>query len=164
MKDLKPNYIRGPQTKKHCECDDGGCGQRSFEEIFNLINQTAKRMKQIQQQTVKDADLTPAQYYIMTVLWERDDRPLKELASACNCSRATITGIIDALESKGMVCRKRHPKDRRSLLASLTDKGRALRESTPKVEKMFDNCCRGLSPEEFQELARLLTKLNNSLA
>lgn len=135
----------------------------SLTEVFELIDLTAKNLRRIQRQTVSEAGLTPPQYYVLHLLWERDQRPFKDLADACVCSRATITGIVDTLERKGLVVRKPNPADRRSLLATLTSAGRSLQHNTPSLEKVFANCCAGLAPHEFQQLGILLNKLNDSL-
>lgn len=137
--------------------------QASLSEIFELIDQTAKGLKRIQRRTFSESDLTPPQYSVMNMLWERDSRPFKEFAEALVCTRATITGIIDTLEGKGLVVRKPNPDDRRSLLATLTEEGRALQQETPALDEIYNNCCTGLTPIEFQQLGFLLNKLNQSL-
>jgi MarR family transcriptional regulator, organic hydroperoxide resistance regulator len=137
--------------------------QASFSEIFKLLDQTAKNLKRIQRQTVSETNLTPPQYAILNLLWERDGRPFKEFADAMMCSRATITGIIDTLERKALVERRPNPEDRRSLLATLTEAGKSLQKDTPSLDQMYQSCCAGLSALEFQQLSFLLNKLNNSL-
>lgn len=133
-------------------------------EVFQLIELAEKRLKQIQRETIREADLTPPQYFIMTLLWEKDGRPFKELASAAHSSRPTMTGIVDSLERKELVTREPNPDDRRSLLVQLTEKGKALRHSTPTLDRIFRSCCVGLGPDEVRQLSRLLRKLNDSLA
>ena len=135
----------------------------SMPEVFRLIELAGKRLKKIQRETIRDTDLTPPQYFVLTLLWRDDGRPLKELAAASYCSRATMTGIVDTLESKDLVTRRPNPADRRSLLVTLTDLGQSLRESTPTVDKIFRGCCTGLRPDEAHELSRLLKKLSDSL-
>lgn len=56
--------------------------------------------------------------------------PLKDLAKANNCTRATITGMIDGLEGKGLVRRIPNPEDRRILLTERTREGQALWQQT----------------------------------
>ena len=145
-----------------CRCGDGE--QMPLAEIFQLIDVVAKKLRQLQRDTTAEADLTPAQYSILTLLRERDDRPFKELAAAHHSSPATITGIVDVMEKKGLVTRQPNPDDRRSLLARLTAEGRALQESTPGLDKIFRSCCVGLGPDEFQQLGWLLTALDRSLS
>lgn len=135
----------------------------SLSEIFELIDHTAKDLRRIQRQTVGVAGLTPPQYAVLHLLWQQDERPFKEFAESLSCTRATITGIIDTLESKGLIDRKPNPNDRRSLLATLTEAGRDIQQKTPSLNNVYDTCCKGLTPLEFQQLGFLLTKLNQSL-
>ena len=132
-------------------------------EVFQQLEEASRRLKTIQRLTVQGAGLTPSQFYILKLLLERDRRPFKELAEALICSRATITGIVDTLEKNGFVRREPNPDDRRSLLAALTEKGRSLLGELPDLEMYFNQCCSGLSKEEFQALGSLLLKLNMSL-
>ncbi len=135
----------------------------SISEVFQLVELVEKKLKQIQRETISEANLTPPQYFILSLLWEKDGRPFKELASAAHCSGATMTGIVDTLEKKELVRREPNPDDRRSVLVKLTEQGEALKHSTPTLDRIFRSCCVGLAPDEVQQLSRLLKKLNNSL-
>ena len=132
-------------------------------EIFQLIDELEKRFIQFQADTLKGSRLTLPQYYILSLLAEKDGRPFKELAEALACTRATVTGIVDTLEKKALVARQPHPDDRRSMLVNLTDAGKALLKSTPGLEATFGCCCEVLPPGESRELSRLLKKLSDSL-
>ncbi|MCJ7434864.1 MAG: MarR family transcriptional regulator [Anaerolineales bacterium] len=132
-------------------------------EIFQLIEQASKKLKQFQRRTIQESNLTPPQYFILSLLWEKDGAPFKDLASASFSSRATITGIVDTLEKKGLVTREPNHDDRRSLLVSLTGKGKKLRQSTPTLETIFRSCCSSLDLAEIQQLTVLLKKLNDTL-
>jgi len=132
-------------------------------EIFQLIDELEKRFIQLQADTLKGSRLTLPQYYILSLLAEKDRRPFKELAEALACTRATVTGIVDTLEKKALVARQPHPDDRRSMLVNLTDAGKALLQSTPGLEAAFGCCCEVLPPDESRELSRLLKKLSDSL-
>ena len=135
----------------------------SLPEIFQRVELVAKKLKQLQGQTLKETRLSPPQFFILSLLWEKEGRPLKELAEMLACTRATVTGIVDTLEKKELVARTPNPEDRRSLLVRLSEKGRSLKYTTPTLEKTFKNCCSGLEPEEARELSRLLKKLDDSL-
>ena len=135
----------------------------SMPEVFQLIGAIDKKLKHMQRQTMRGADLTPPQYVALNLLWEKDGRPFKELADGCQCSRATITGIADTLEKKGLITREPNPADRRSILAKLTKKGRALKNSAPNPEQVFGGCCSCLEPNETRQLSKLLKKLNDTL-
>jgi DNA-binding MarR family transcriptional regulator len=135
----------------------------SMTEVFELIGDAAKNLRRIQRLTIRDSGLTPPQYQVMQTLWSHDGVPLNSIADVCNCTRATITSLIDVLERKGLVYRKPNPEDRRSILASLTDEGRSLQSQAPALESIYNQCCTGLNPDEFQQFGQLLHKLNKSL-
>jgi DNA-binding MarR family transcriptional regulator len=133
-------------------------------EVFQLIEALQKRFAKFQAYILKAAHLTLPQYYILTLLSARDGRPFKELADELVCTRATVTGIVDTLEKKGLVVRAPHPEDRRSMLVKLTEEGRTLLQATPGVEEALGGCCCEALPEdETLELIRLLRKLSLSL-
>jgi DNA-binding MarR family transcriptional regulator len=165
MNYLEPNQIGEPRSSSQTEISfDAVWESGSISEVFQLVALAAKKLERIQRQTVKEVDLTPPQYFILSLLWQQDGRPFKDLAAALHSSRPTITGIVDTLEGKGLVVRRPNPDDRRSLLVTLTEEGKSLQHLSPNLETTYQYCCVGLEPEEFQQLRRLLGKLNDSLA
>lgn len=132
-------------------------------DIFTLLDHVARKLREVQRLTVSEVNLTPPQFQTLRQLWEQDSQPFKDLAASNGCTRPTMTGIVDTLEKNGLVTRQPNPYDRRSLLVTLTAKGKALEGSTPDLDRIYANCCVGLSNEEFQQLGSLLEKLDQSL-
>ena len=132
-------------------------------EVFTLLDQVAKRLREIQRITVNEVNLTPPQFQTLRLLWGQDCQPFKDLAKTNGCTPPTMTGIVDTLEKKGLVRRMPNPEDRRSLLVTLTEKGKVLEGSTPDLDRIYSSCCVGLNAEEFQQLGLLLEKLDNTL-
>ncbi len=132
-------------------------------EVFGTLDQVSRKLREIQRLTVREVNLTPPQFQTLRLLWEQDSQPFKDLAASNGCTRPTMTGIVDTLEKNGLVTRQPNSNDRRSLLVTLTGKGKALEGSTPNLDRIFANCCVGLSAEEFQQLGFLLEKLDQSL-
>ena len=132
-------------------------------EVYRLADLVAKKLTRLQRQQISGTELTPAQYSVLSLLWQRDGRQFNELSSTCCCSPSTITGVVDTLEKKGLVTREANPKDRRSLLVRLTDAGRALERATPGLEMIFEGCCGGLTRDELGELGKLLRRLNDTI-
>jgi DNA-binding MarR family transcriptional regulator len=135
----------------------------SLPAIFSKIQDVAKTLSLMESATLRQANLTPAQFFILRNLWEEDGRPLKELADSLNCTPATMTGIADTLERKKLVYRAANPADRRSLLLKLTEAGKEFQQSVPKLNNSFGCCCDGLTTKEIQLLHQLLDKLSKSL-
>ncbi len=135
----------------------------SIHEIFNLILKIEKRLDQFERLVFKASNLTPPQYSVLNVLTGNVGASLSQLAAACHSSRSTMTSLVDNLEKKRLVIRKSHPKDRRSLLVALTDKGKSLKQSVPNLNHIYEDCCPSLEPDELQQLSLLLKKLESAL-
>ncbi|MFX1497658.1 MAG: MarR family winged helix-turn-helix transcriptional regulator [Promethearchaeota archaeon] len=147
-------------TENNFEKED--CKIINFNEVFHLINLINKKYEKLQRKIIQDENLTPAQYSILQQLWESDSKPFKDLASECCCSQSTITGIVDTMEKNKLVNRKANPKDRRSILVVLTNKGKNIENETPPIETILKSCCGGLKVEEIEHLIILLKKLSSS--
>jgi len=148
---------------EECVQPEAGNKPGSVAEVYRLVDLVAKKLTRLQRQQIGSTKLTPAQYSVLRLLWEKDGRQFNELASVCCCSPSTITGVVDTLEGKGLVTREANPQDRRSLLVRLTDMGRAMEQATPGLEMIFDGCCEGLALDELRQLSELLTRLNDTL-
>ena len=71
-------------------------------------------------------ELSDAQYGLLFSLVDHEALPTSELACLANLSPATATGMLDGLAAAGLVSRVRSERDRRVVLTSLTQHGRAL--------------------------------------
>lgn len=105
-----------------------------------------------------ELDLTYTQYIAMMVLWERESVTVKELGTALFLDSGTLTPLLKKMEAKGLITRRRSDEDERSLIVSLTDKGRLLREDAVDVPQKLSQCVR-LNPEDAKELYRILYDL-----
>ena len=103
-------------------------------------------------------DLTYTQYIAMLVLWEKRSVTVKEMGEALYLDSGTLTPLLKKMEAKGLLTRRRSTEDERSLIVTLTDKGRDLRERALEVPAKMSRCV-VLSREESLELYRLLYKL-----
>jgi DNA-binding MarR family transcriptional regulator len=65
----------------------------------------------------------------------KEDAPLtnSKLAKKVYLSPSTVVGIVDRLEEKGLVCRKRDKKDRRLVYISTTETGEELITNAPSL-------------------------------
>lgn len=91
--------------------------------------------------------------------------PPSELARALMLSPAGMTSRLDRLEAQGLIARKADPKDRRSMLAVLTEQGRAVIDAA--VGDHVANEARllsVLSQAERHTLDTLLRKLSRGFA
>ncbi|NVM44721.1 MAG: MarR family transcriptional regulator [Candidatus Lokiarchaeota archaeon] len=150
-------------SDNNINCEDSDCVVMDFLEVYNLISRINKKFDKLQRRIIQKENLTKAQYSILQQLWKTDGVQFKTLADACCCSQSTITGIVDTMEKKEIVVRKKNPEDRRSMLVILTDKGNKLQKETPKINRILDNCCSGFDPDDIELLTILLKKLDKSI-
>ncbi|NLG34213.1 MAG: MarR family transcriptional regulator [Lentisphaerae bacterium] len=95
--------------------------------------------------------ITLPQLLCLHALHEQDGLPLQALSRAVNLSSSTVNGIVDRLETKALITRNRHPKDRRRLVLALTPRGRRLVRSAP-----------ALLQDRFAEALRRLPELEQA--
>ena len=78
----------------------------------------------------EELDLTPSQGMALKNL----DRPLpmSTLADVLACDASNITGIVDKLESRGLIARRGADHDRRVKMLCVTELGRSLRDRLVK--------------------------------
>jgi DNA-binding MarR family transcriptional regulator len=88
--------------------------------------------------------------------------PPSEFANRANVTRATITGLLDRLERKGLVERQNHPSDRRMLTVHLTDKGEILiRSILPEHFCRTKELIASLTSREQKTFVKLLRKMGS---
>jgi DNA-binding MarR family transcriptional regulator len=63
----------------------------------------------------------------------RDEASVGALAKAASLSQATITGILDRLEGRGLVERRRGHNDKRQVLARATGAGKRMLQHAPRL-------------------------------
>jgi DNA-binding MarR family transcriptional regulator len=61
-----------------------------------------------------NADITPVQYAALVAIEAQPGIDQASLASVIGYDRATLGGVLDRLEKKGLLSRRRHPQDRRA--------------------------------------------------
>jgi MarR family transcriptional regulator for hemolysin len=87
----------------------------------------------------------------------------RELAGAVGVQGATLTHHLNAMESAGLVTRRRDPENRRLHLVELTPAGDALFLRLRDAAAAFDQQLRtGLSQDEASQLETLLTRLRDN--
>jgi DNA-binding MarR family transcriptional regulator len=107
--------------------------------------------------------LTYPQYLVLLVLWESDDRPVKEIGERLHLDYGTLSPLLKRLEANGLVTRTRRPADERTVVVSLTEEGRSMRERATGVPPAI-GCALGLDDTERRHLIDTLRRLTASAA
>lgn len=108
--------------------------------------------------------LTAGQPKVLEYLLRYGEADQKTIAAYCEIEPATVGSILLRMEESGLILRRQKAGNRRSLYVSLTDKGKEAAQRAEEIFCRFEaEAARGLSPEEFETLQKLLTRLYTSL-
>jgi DNA-binding MarR family transcriptional regulator len=104
--------------------------------------------------------LSYAQYGLLFGLAEETELSGSQLAGSADLSPATVTQMLEHLETNGLVQRKRSERDKRVVLVSLTDRGRELvSERRARMEGLWQIALSGFTDEELATTAAVLDRL-----
>ena len=95
------------------------------EEVYLSIQRTAEMLWGGVNETLKQAELTPTQYNVLRIL--RGSGPAgascSEISERLVTKDSDITRLLDRLEARGLISREREARDRRVIIARITDEG-----------------------------------------
>jgi len=107
---------------------------------------------------LKPHGLTFARYeaLVLLVFSSRGSLPLGKMGERLQVHPTSVTSIVRRLEGAGLVRRRPHPDDGRTVLAEITDAGRALVE-TATADLVHDDFALGaLDEDDLRALSSLL--------
>lgn len=125
--------------------------------LMGMLNRALRRNYDRQ---LKDFGLTPCQFEVLIILCEEDGILLSELGRRVSRDGPTITGVIDRMEKKVLVKRKRDSHDRRVVKVILTPKGKGMEEQLSLTKKqILEKITKNLSARELTLLDTVLVKM-----
>jgi DNA-binding MarR family transcriptional regulator len=106
-------------------------------------------------------ELSDAQFGLLFGLRDHEALPTSELALLADLSPATATEMLDGLAASGLVSRVRSERDRRVVLTSLTERGRALvAERYARFAPRWEAALAEFSDDEVRIAAAVLDRLH----
>jgi DNA-binding MarR family transcriptional regulator len=109
--------------------DDNPISDRVLIALRQIIRSIDIRSKRL----VKQFGLTGPQLLILQEIAGAGEITASELAKAISLSQATVTGILERLEKRNLIARRRSTSDRRRVKVSATPNGRQLLEAAPPL-------------------------------
>lgn len=108
--------------------------------------------------------LTPEQFMLIDLLWNEGEMTQQQLANQLKKDKNSVTMLVDAIESKGLVVRRQNTLDRRSNTVVLTEKALELKEmAKQKGISILDGMLEGISEEELHSFLNTLRLLNHNM-
>ena len=122
---------------------------RAAELSHSMANDMLARMK-----------LTARQVGILTLVTEWEPMTQKALGDMLRIDRTSMVSLIDDLERKGYVVRRRHPRDRRAFLVQPTPSGRAAKvQAVAILDEQQSRFLAPLTSAQRRQLGTLLKRL-----
>jgi DNA-binding MarR family transcriptional regulator len=134
------------------------------EELLASITFLLKRLgfaaKERTMTAYEQIGLHPYHYAILLVLDEGSRETQGAIADALGYDRGQLVGLLDELEERGLIERRRDPNDRRRHLVQLTQDGRrTLTRLRTLMRQIEDDFLAPLEPDERAQLHALLLRL-----
>ena len=133
----------------------------------NFLTGQALVMDAINQDMVRDSELTLNEYEVLVRLSESPGKQLRMSSLAQNLvhSRSRLTHTVKRLENAGFVHREHCAEDGRGILCKLTAAGlnKLTAAAPPHVDSVRSHLVDRLSDEEFAALGKIFGKLVNEL-
>ena len=104
-------------------------------------------------------DLSPIQCHVLHLLEPRRPLPMSRLADMLSCDASNVTGLVDRMESRGLVRRRSSPDDRRVKVLQLTATGARLRTQLLRQMTGASLPLSRLSPSQQRTLVKILEAL-----
>ncbi|MGO4301367.1 MarR family winged helix-turn-helix transcriptional regulator [Leifsonia sp. RAF41] len=106
--------------------------------------------------------ITPNRFGVLAHLARQEGRTQQELATALGLHRNSMVGMIDDLEERGLVERRRHPDDRRAYAIHLTPAAREVLAAGDRLAAEQEEAL--LAPLDAGQRAELLETLTRLVA
>jgi len=132
--------------------------------LYNTLNEIFLLLDDGDRRFFGNYELSPPRYYALYHLYEQPGISFSELSNRMFCDKSNITRIIKGLEADGLVIRRPHETDGRTLRLFLSDEGQKLCQEAMNAHRIYNQ-------ERFSDLEDIkkdnlldgLQQLKNSL-
>ncbi len=128
------------------------------EELSHLIISFYEKISSWEHAVVRGTGLSPAQMHAIEIVGHHEQSlRMKELAEHLGVTTGSLTVMVGRLEQNGFLERRPHESDRRSLLVTLTGKGRKHFKKHHQYHlKLSEDVLAALEPAEQQHFIKAL--------
>jgi MarR family transcriptional regulator, organic hydroperoxide resistance regulator len=134
---------------------------RSAEERFaDRVSRLVRGMMHWAREEARTLDLTFPEVMLLGGLRESGPIPLSQCAEARGIPASTVTGLLDALETRGFVRRSHGTEDRRQVIISLTPSGQRISDQLKaRFLARWSALCEGIPARELEHAAETMDRI-----
>jgi DNA-binding MarR family transcriptional regulator len=153
---MQISEINGEKIRRRRSRGDSDSTQAVLSALRRIIRATDLHSRQL----ARDTGLTTPQAVVLQAVRDCGEVTTGQLSRRVSLSQATVTTILDRLESRGLVERYRSNADRRIVHSRLTRQGRTiLRQAPPLLHERFAAAFQQLSPARQSRLLATLDEV-----
>jgi DNA-binding MarR family transcriptional regulator len=132
----------------------------AISETMQALRRIIKALQDYSQDISNQFGITGPQLWALKTIFQHGDLSLSELSKRMYLHPSTMTGVVDRLEKKGFVVRKRDEGDRRVIQLQLTPQGTYLIKKAPNpIQGKMIYGLRRLKRHELDSIFRAVQKL-----
>lgn len=131
-------------------------------EIAVELNLAACKLKQYTGAMLRQSriGLTPEQFLLLDLLWNQGPLTQQRIADQMQKDKNSITKLVDAVERKGFVVRRRNTEDRRSNLIVPTAEAERLKQrAKERGISILDGILDGIGEPELRNFLETMKKI-----
>ena len=111
------------------------------------------------QEQLDQFDLTIFHWVVLCCLWKEDGLAISSIGEKLQQVGGTLTGVLDRMESRGLIRRERDLHDRRIWRIWLTDDGRNFETILPPISmEVREQAMQGMSSSDRDRFSDLLNR------
>lgn len=107
---------------------------------------------------LKEMDLTYPQYLVMLLLWEEEGKSVTEIGERLFLKTNTLTPLLQKLEAKGLIEKRKDEHDVRKVLVFLSEAGNTLKSKAECIPEQL-LAATDMNTEDLAQLRSLLNKM-----
>lgn len=148
----------------HARVDGLPLDHAAAEAVSSLYRAANVVRNHLTQTVLKPHDLTWTGFVVLWVVWIWDGYETRQVAESVGVSKATLSGVVKTLESRGWLRREQDAADRRRVRLRLTPDGTVLMEALyPQFNAEESRVVSGLSARATAQLTKQLRSIVLSL-
>ncbi|WLV25368.1 MarR family transcriptional regulator [Aciduricibacillus chroicocephali] len=128
--------------------------------LFVVLSRATESVMKRVEEDIRTYELNTTEFAVLELLYHKGDQPIQKIGDKVLLASSSITYVVDKLEKKGLLTRRRCTEDRRVTYAAITDAGRALMDEIfPKHGEAIQGIFSVLDKDEKEQMIEQLRRL-----
>lgn len=125
-----------------------------------LLNRAGARIAAAFSEEVRPLGATLQTWRVLAALREQDGRRMGDLSETTSIEVSTLSRLVDGMETRGLVARRRDSRDARVILLHVTPAGRRLAQRILPIAERYETVAlAGFNAGEAESLKAALRRL-----